>query len=63
VTAYRGAADTRLPGLAFRPAPALEPRHGGGIVNVDSVNAFFGLVIDCGTAKAALLNLARALWG
>jgi NAD(P)-dependent dehydrogenase (short-subunit alcohol dehydrogenase family) len=36
----------------------------GAIVNVASVNAFFhpdGLVIDYGAAKAALLNLAKAL--
>ena len=39
--------------------------HGGGaIVNVASVNAFFhpdGLVVDYGAAKAALLNVAKAL--
>jgi NAD(P)-dependent dehydrogenase (short-subunit alcohol dehydrogenase family) len=39
--------------------------HGGGaIVNVASVNSFFhpdGLVIDYGAAKAALLNVAKAL--
>ena len=37
---------------------------GGAIVNVASVNSFFhpdGLVIDYGAAKAALLNLAKAL--
>jgi NAD(P)-dependent dehydrogenase (short-subunit alcohol dehydrogenase family) len=37
---------------------------GGAIVNVASVNAFFepdGLVIDYGAAKAALLNVAKAL--
>ena len=37
---------------------------GGTIVNVASVNAFFhpdGLVIDYGAAKAALLNVAKAL--
>jgi NAD(P)-dependent dehydrogenase (short-subunit alcohol dehydrogenase family) len=37
---------------------------GGAIVNVASVNGFFqpdGLVIDYGAAKAALLNLAKAL--
>ena len=36
----------------------------GAIVNVVSVNAFFqpdGLVIDYGAAKAALLNVAKAL--
>jgi NAD(P)-dependent dehydrogenase (short-subunit alcohol dehydrogenase family) len=36
----------------------------GAIVNVASVNAFFhpdGVVIDYGAAKAALLNLAKAL--
>jgi NAD(P)-dependent dehydrogenase (short-subunit alcohol dehydrogenase family) len=36
----------------------------GAVVNVDSVNAFFhpdGLVIDYGAAKAALLNVAKAL--
>jgi NAD(P)-dependent dehydrogenase (short-subunit alcohol dehydrogenase family) len=40
------------------------PREGGAIVNVVSVNAFFhpdGLVIDYGAAKAALLNVAKAL--
>ena len=40
-------------------------KHGdGAIVNVASVNAFFhpdGLVIDYGAAKAALLNVAKAL--
>jgi NAD(P)-dependent dehydrogenase (short-subunit alcohol dehydrogenase family) len=39
-------------------------RDGGTIVNVASVNSFFhpdGLVIDYGAAKAALLNLAKAL--
>jgi NAD(P)-dependent dehydrogenase (short-subunit alcohol dehydrogenase family) len=40
-------------------------KHGAGaIVNVASVNAFFhpdGLVIDYGAAKAALLNVAKAL--
>jgi NAD(P)-dependent dehydrogenase (short-subunit alcohol dehydrogenase family) len=37
---------------------------GGAIVNVASVNAFFhpdGLVIDYGAAKAALINVAKAL--
>jgi len=37
---------------------------GGSIVNVASVNAFYhpdGLVIDYGAAKAALLNVAKAL--
>src|SRR5205807_6950466 len=36
----------------------------GAIVNVASVNSFFhpdGLVIDYGAAKAALLNVAKAL--
>jgi NAD(P)-dependent dehydrogenase (short-subunit alcohol dehydrogenase family) len=40
------------------------PAGGGAIVNVASVNAFFhpdGLVIDYGAAKAALLNVAKAL--
>jgi NAD(P)-dependent dehydrogenase (short-subunit alcohol dehydrogenase family) len=39
-------------------------RKEGAIVNVVSVNAFFqpdGVVIDYGAAKAALLNLAKAL--
>ena len=39
-------------------------RGGGVIVNVASVNSFFhpdGLVIDYGAAKAALLNVAKAL--
>jgi NAD(P)-dependent dehydrogenase (short-subunit alcohol dehydrogenase family) len=39
-------------------------RGDGAIVNVASVNAFFhpdGLVIDYGAAKAALLNVAKAL--
>ena len=43
---------------------AMLPRETGAIVNVVSVNAFFqpdGLVIDYGAAKAALLNLAKAL--
>jgi len=43
---------------------AMLPRRTGAIVNVASVNAFFhpdGLVIDYGAAKAALLNLAKAL--
>jgi NAD(P)-dependent dehydrogenase (short-subunit alcohol dehydrogenase family) len=37
---------------------------GGSIVNVASVNSFFhpdGFVIDYGAAKAALLNVAKAL--
>ena len=37
---------------------------GGTIVNVASVNAFFhpdGLVVDYGAAKAALLNMSKAL--
>ncbi len=43
---------------------AMLPRHEGAIVNVVSVNAFFqpdGLVIDYGAAKAALLNVSKAL--
>jgi NAD(P)-dependent dehydrogenase (short-subunit alcohol dehydrogenase family) len=43
---------------------AMLPRGEGSIVNVASVNAFFhpdGLVIDYGAAKAALLNVAKAL--
>ena len=39
-------------------------RGEGAIVNIASVNAFFhpdGLVIDYGAAKAALLNVAKAL--
>ncbi len=43
---------------------AMLPRASGAIVNVASVNAFFhpdGLVIDYGAAKAALLNMAKAL--
>jgi NAD(P)-dependent dehydrogenase (short-subunit alcohol dehydrogenase family) len=43
---------------------AMLPREAGAIVNVVSVNAFFhpdGLVIDYGAAKAALLNVAKAL--
>jgi NAD(P)-dependent dehydrogenase (short-subunit alcohol dehydrogenase family) len=50
---------------AARAAVADMIEHGGGaIVNVASVNAFFhpdGLVIDYGAAKAALLNVAKAL--
>ena len=50
---------------ATRAAIADMTQHGGGaIVNVASVNAFFhpdGLVIDYGAAKAALLNVAKAL--
>jgi NAD(P)-dependent dehydrogenase (short-subunit alcohol dehydrogenase family) len=50
---------------ATRAAVAQMVDHGGGaIVNVASVNAFFhpdGLVIDYGAAKAALLNVAKAL--
>jgi NAD(P)-dependent dehydrogenase (short-subunit alcohol dehydrogenase family) len=44
--------------------PMLEQGSGGTIVNVASVNSFFhpdGLVIDYGAAKAALLNVAKAL--
>jgi NAD(P)-dependent dehydrogenase (short-subunit alcohol dehydrogenase family) len=43
---------------------AMVPRQEGAIVNVVSVNAFFqpdGLVIDYGAAKAALLNVSKAL--
>ena len=43
---------------------AMIEQGGGAIVNVASVNSFFhpdGLVIDYGAAKAALLNLAKAL--
>jgi NAD(P)-dependent dehydrogenase (short-subunit alcohol dehydrogenase family) len=43
---------------------AMIPRKEGAIVNVVSVNAFFqpdGLVIDYGAAKAALLNVSKAL--
>jgi NAD(P)-dependent dehydrogenase (short-subunit alcohol dehydrogenase family) len=43
---------------------AMLEQDGGAIVNVASVNSFFhpdGLVIDYGAAKAALLNLAKAL--
>jgi NAD(P)-dependent dehydrogenase (short-subunit alcohol dehydrogenase family) len=43
---------------------AMLPQRAGAIVNVVSVNAFFhpdGLVIDYGAAKAALLNVAKAL--
>lgn len=42
----------------------MAPRRTGTIVNVASVNAFFepdGGVIDYGAAKAALVNLAKAL--
>jgi NAD(P)-dependent dehydrogenase (short-subunit alcohol dehydrogenase family) len=50
---------------ATRAAVATMLDHGGGtIVNVASVNSFFqpdGLVIDYGVAKAALLNLSKAL--
>jgi NAD(P)-dependent dehydrogenase (short-subunit alcohol dehydrogenase family) len=45
-------------------AAAMIERGGGTIVNVTSVNAFFqpdGAVIDYGAAKAALLNVAKAL--
>jgi NAD(P)-dependent dehydrogenase (short-subunit alcohol dehydrogenase family) len=44
-------------------APMIEQGQ-GAIVNVASVNAFFhpdGLVVDYGAAKAALLNVAKAL--
>jgi len=43
---------------------AMLERREGAIVNVVSVNAFFqpdGLVIDYGAAKAALLNVSKAL--
>jgi NAD(P)-dependent dehydrogenase (short-subunit alcohol dehydrogenase family) len=43
---------------------AMVDQAGGTIVNVASVNSFFhpdGLVIDYGAAKAALLNVAKAL--
>jgi NAD(P)-dependent dehydrogenase (short-subunit alcohol dehydrogenase family) len=43
---------------------AMLGQGGGTIVNVASVNSFFhpdGLVIDYGAAKAALLNVAKAL--
>ena len=50
---------------ATRAAVARMLEQGGGaIVNVASVNAFFhpdGLVVDYGAAKAALLNVAKAL--
>ena len=50
---------------ATRAAVAQMIEQGGGtIVNVASVNSFFhpdGFVIDYGAAKAALLNLAKAL--
>jgi NAD(P)-dependent dehydrogenase (short-subunit alcohol dehydrogenase family) len=50
---------------ATRAAVADMATHGGGtIVNVGSVNSFFhpdGAVIDYGAAKAALLNVSKAL--
>lgn len=50
---------------ATRAAVAHMAAHGGGvIVNVASVNAFYhpdGAVIDYGAAKAALVNLTKAL--
>jgi NAD(P)-dependent dehydrogenase (short-subunit alcohol dehydrogenase family) len=50
---------------ATRAAVAAMLDQGGGtIVNVASVNAFFhpdGLVVDYGAAKAALLNMSKAL--
>ena len=50
---------------ATRAAVAdMATRGGGTIVNVGSVNAFFhpdGAVIDYGAAKAALLNVSKAL--
>jgi NAD(P)-dependent dehydrogenase (short-subunit alcohol dehydrogenase family) len=45
-------------------AAAMVTRKEGAIINVVSVNAFFqpdGLVIDYGAAKAALLNVSKAL--
>ena len=63
----RGVAAAQLP---LRPAGHACGGRGdaaagaGAIVNVASVNAFFqpdGLVIDYGAAKAALLNVAKAL--
>jgi NAD(P)-dependent dehydrogenase (short-subunit alcohol dehydrogenase family) len=45
-------------------AAAMIDQGGGTIVNVASVNSFFhpdGLVIDYGAAKAALLNVAKAI--
>jgi len=45
-------------------AAMMDGGGGGTIVNVTSVNAFFqpdGAVIDYGAAKAALLNVAKAL--
>ena len=44
--------------------PSMRERRAGTIVNVASVNAFFepdGAVVDYGAAKAALLNVAKAL--
>jgi NAD(P)-dependent dehydrogenase (short-subunit alcohol dehydrogenase family) len=44
--------------------PGMLERGAGAIVNVASVNAFFepdGLVVDYGAAKAALLNVSKAL--
>lgn len=50
---------------AIRAAlPAMVERGAGSIVNVASVNAFFqpdGGVVDYGVAKAALVNLTKAL--
>jgi len=49
---------------ATRAAVVAMLEQGGTIVNVASVNSFFhpdGLVIDYGAAKAALLNVAKAL--
>jgi NAD(P)-dependent dehydrogenase (short-subunit alcohol dehydrogenase family) len=43
---------------------AMLPAGGGSIVNIASVNAFFqpdGLTVDYGAAKAALVNVAKAL--
>ena len=44
--------------------PGMVTQGGGAIVNVASVNAFYmpdGVVVDYGAAKAALVNLAKAL--
>ena len=50
--------------MGRRSVEDMLPRGDGAIVNVASVNAFFhpdGLVIDYGAAKAALVNVAKAL--
>ena len=64
----RGGAAAELLRRAARDAGSgrrdMAPRRDGTIVNVGSVNAFFhpdGAVIDYGAAKAALLNLSKAL--